>query len=140
MALPVGSIIMWYKTIGEIPGGWALCDGNSGTPDLRGKFVVGVGADGDRIVTGNATHAHTNSSTVADGDHVHDITGSIAGTVTSQGVSDVGSGNTGISPTHSHPADLDYPNSGTHPHTTSNTVEKDNLPPYVQVYYIMRIL
>jgi microcystin-dependent protein len=140
MALPVGSIIMWFRPTGEIPNGWVLCNGNNGTPDLRGKFVIGVGADGDRVVTGNAKHAHTNSSTVAGGAHVHDITGSIAGTVTSQGISDVGSGNTGISPTHSHVVDLDYPTSGTHQHTTSNTVEKDNLPPYVQVYYIMRIL
>ena len=27
----------------EIPEGWHLCDGTSGTPDLRDRFVVGAG-------------------------------------------------------------------------------------------------
>jgi microcystin-dependent protein len=39
--LPRGSIIMWYGT--EVPEGWILCDGTNGTPDLRGRFVVGTG-------------------------------------------------------------------------------------------------
>ena len=27
----------------DIPDGWALCNGENGTPDLRGRFVVGAG-------------------------------------------------------------------------------------------------
>ena len=27
----------------QIPDGWALCDGTSGTPDLRNRFIVGAG-------------------------------------------------------------------------------------------------
>lgn len=38
---PVGGIIMWSGTIASIPSGWALCDGANGTPDLRGRFIVG---------------------------------------------------------------------------------------------------
>jgi len=38
--IPVGGIIMWSGS--TIPTGWALCDGLSGTPDLRGRFIVGV--------------------------------------------------------------------------------------------------
>jgi len=34
MELPLGSIIMWYKTIAEIPAGWILCNGNDGSPNL----------------------------------------------------------------------------------------------------------
>lgn len=139
MILPIGSIIMWFKATSAIPAGWVLCDGNSGTPDLRGKFVIGVDTDADRVVTGNETHIHTNSSTGADGSHVHDVTGSIGGTVTSTAVSQVGSGSTGISPSHEHAVDLDYQDSGTHSHTTSSTAAANNLPPYVQVYYIMRV-
>lgn len=40
--IPVGGIIMWNGT--TPPVGWALCDGNNGTPDLRGRFVLGQGA------------------------------------------------------------------------------------------------
>ncbi len=37
--LPSGVIVMWHGSIA--PSGWALCNGANGTPDLRGKFVVG---------------------------------------------------------------------------------------------------
>lgn len=140
MELPLGSIIMWYKTIAEIPAGWILCNGNDGTPNLLGKYVVGVSADASLVPTGNATHSHTNSSVVGGGSHVHDVTGSIAGTVTDVDVSDVGSGTSGLSPTHSHVVDLDLPNSGTHQHTTSGTNPANNDPPYLQLYFIMRKL
>ena len=140
MDLPIGSIIMWYKSTGEIPAGWHLCDGNEGTPDLRGKYVIGVSTDAERVPTGNATHGHTNSSTNAGGSHVHDVTGSIGGTVSQVGVSQTGSGVSGMSPTHSHAVDLDLPNSGTHQHTTSNTNPANNDPPYMQLYFIMRKL
>ncbi len=33
---------MWSGSTANIPSGWALCDGNNGTPDLRGRFIVGV--------------------------------------------------------------------------------------------------
>ena len=36
-----GMIIMWNSTVASIPTGFVLCDGNNGTPDLRGRFVVG---------------------------------------------------------------------------------------------------
>lgn len=47
LTLPTGTIIMFNGT--TIPSGWALCDGNNGTPNLLNKFVVGgqsPGAEG----------------------------------------------------------------------------------------------
>ena len=41
--VPKGIIVMWSGSIGNIPLGWVLCDGVSGTPDLRDKFIVGAG-------------------------------------------------------------------------------------------------
>lgn len=38
--VPYGSIIMWSGNMDNIPIGWAFCDGNNGTPDLRGRFVL----------------------------------------------------------------------------------------------------
>lgn len=59
-----GMIMMWSGTNGNIPTGWALCDGNAGTaingvtiPDLTDRFIVGagdtytVGASGSGSVT-----------------------------------------------------------------------------------------
>lgn len=41
-----GFITMW-EDADNIPDGWALCDGNNGTPDLRDSFLVGVHLDPD---------------------------------------------------------------------------------------------
>jgi len=36
-----GIIVMWSGS--NVPSGWTLCDGTNGTPDLRGRFVLGSG-------------------------------------------------------------------------------------------------
>ena len=41
--VPVGGIIMWSGATNNIPTGWALCDGQNGTPNLQDKFIVGAG-------------------------------------------------------------------------------------------------
>jgi hypothetical protein len=38
--VPKGAIFMWTKI--DIPSGWALCNGENGTPDLRDKFIFGA--------------------------------------------------------------------------------------------------
>ena len=57
---PVGAIVLWSGSVNRIPDGWALCNGANGTPDLRGKFVVGYHpGDGDYSVGktgGEKTH------------------------------------------------------------------------------------
>lgn len=42
-SIPRGVIWMWYpeSTEAVVPSGWVLCDGTNGTPDLRGRFVLG---------------------------------------------------------------------------------------------------
>lgn len=49
IGFPSGMIMIWYPAnhnhttlnlIENIPVGWAICDGNNGTPDLRGRFVL----------------------------------------------------------------------------------------------------
>ncbi len=44
--LPAGSIIMWSGS--NPPAGWKLCNGTNGTPDLRGRFIMGYG-DTDEV-------------------------------------------------------------------------------------------
>ena len=57
---PVGIITMWSGAISNIPTGWALCDGNNGTPNLTDRFIVGAGNDYTVGATGGeATHTLT---------------------------------------------------------------------------------
>lgn len=45
VGVPRGGIIAWSGTIAAIPPGWRLCDGTGGTPDLRGRFILGTSVD-----------------------------------------------------------------------------------------------
>lgn len=40
-SFPSGGIIIWSGSSDNVPDGWALCNGENGTPDLRGRFVLG---------------------------------------------------------------------------------------------------
>ena len=58
--IPGGVIVMWSGSIGSIPSGWALCDGDNNTPDLRDRFIVGAGSSyGVGSTGGEATHTLT---------------------------------------------------------------------------------
>ena len=84
---PSGGIIMWSGTIATIPSGWLLCNGSSGTPDLRNRFVIGAFSDDSgtakTTVTGSPTQtggskdaivvSHTHTATVTDPGHFHVI-------------------------------------------------------------------
>lgn len=67
-SLPRGIIVMWSGKLDALPAGWALCDGSNGTPDLRNRFVMGVGAPEYHGSTGGATnHRHQSDK------HTHQI-------------------------------------------------------------------
>jgi hypothetical protein len=84
-AFVTGMIMMWSGTIATIPSGWALCNGSSGTPDLRNRFIVGASVDsggqsvttitGGNTKTGGTKDAivvsHTHTATVTDPGHTH---------------------------------------------------------------------
>ena len=67
--IPVGGIIMWSGSIASIPTGWALCDGNNGTPNLTDRFVVGAGS----VYAVDGTGGSANGSVI---DHEHFVASS----------------------------------------------------------------
>lgn len=162
VSFTTGMIILWSGSVGTIPSGWALCNGGSGTPDLRNRFVVGAGSTYSPNNTGGSAtatlpaHTHTAStsttgahahsgSTNTVGNHVHSM-----GTVGSSiiGASGLGGGaggslsNTSGAGSHAHTVSI--PSSGTHNHTVSvnssgTSATNANLPPYYALAYIMKL-
>jgi len=76
-----GMIIMWAGDVNQIPVGWALCDGQNGTPDLRDRFIVGAGSNyGVKTTGGQATvtlteaqmppHRHTGTAESSQHRHI----------------------------------------------------------------------
>lgn len=84
--VPTGGIMMWSGSVANIPDGWLLCDGTNGTPDLRGRFVLGAGgtysvgdSGGQESITDVPSHSHNLSgNTGSGGSHTH--TGSTSNT------------------------------------------------------------
>ena len=76
---PIGGIIMWSG--GSVPSGWALCDGNNNTPNLKDRFVLSSGDTYTAGTTGGSANAvvvqhdhtatSTSTSTVTDPEHNH---------------------------------------------------------------------
>lgn len=155
--VPTGAIMMWSGAITAIPNGWALCDGTNGTPDLRGRFIVGasngeITMDGSRYkydvdstggknkvqLTINQMPAHNHSGKTnggfSDGLHFHTIPVTTDEYIIDHSKSGVtrakgGDGYTGNNGAHTH---LIQSEGGDQAH--------ENRPPYYALAYIMKII
>ena len=158
-ALPVGSIIMWYNTPSHIPEGWHVCDGTNGTPDLRGKFVLGSddngkypfdsqgGEEQHTLTVGEMpSHGHSSGSLKASnaGEHTHTIVYCDETDSYFPPTSDCyalhGNNKRGTW------TGKNINSSGSHTHTisgstglTGSSQPHNNMPPYYAIYYIMKI-
>jgi microcystin-dependent protein len=157
--IPSGLIALWSGSV--VPAGWALCDGSAGTPDLRGRFVIGtsdsytLGSTGGSATTSaGGVHSHTSSSA---GSHNHGgVTGGTALTYsqipphthTLQSGSALESGGefstttgtgtaTGTAEAHTH----SISSSGSHSHviSDSDTHTHTVTPPYYALAYIIKV-
>ena len=74
-------ILMWSGSVGDIPAGWKLCDGNNGTPNLKDKFIVAAGGKysvgntgGQDQVTLTVDQMPSHNHGVTDPGHTHKVT------------------------------------------------------------------
>jgi len=156
--VPVGSIILWSGATNAIPGGYVLCDGGNGTPDLRDRFIVGAGGSYGVGTTGGA-----NSVTLTDAQmpgHTHRFvatpningTTSTAGAHTHQYATFASENKRGPGPTSVwyQSQQVDTSSAGDHSHTFNSTATIDantqitggsgaheNRPPFYALCYIM---
>jgi len=141
--IPSGVILMWSGSIASIPSGWALCNGGSGTPDLRNRFIVGAGsAYGVGATGGNAdatlvAHTHTGTTNTA-GEHNHTTSTVMqCGGGCFSGVQPGGNGGAADSR-------VQILNAGSHNHafttdSSGGSATNANLPPYYALAYIMKL-
>ena len=125
--LPRGMIMMWNSTAATIPTGWQLCNGTNGTPDLRGKFIIGSTGDASGLyytgTTGGAAGVALSTSNLPT--HTHDLSSS--STATAGGHSHTAS-TTATDAGHTHTV-----TDGGHSHTTpfNRTSKSNNATPYM---------
>lgn len=149
--LPKGTIVLWGGT--TAPAGWALCNGQNGTPNLQGRFVLGwnpaggkhpkvPGSDYNQIngVGGNQVHqltagempAHTHGMNEA-GHHGHGMGGAICSNMSGCGYKQVVTRDRGGFGTDG---------AGNHTHQIHNAGGNDvhnTMPPYYILAYIMKL-
>jgi hypothetical protein len=140
--IPSGTIVLWSGSIGSIPSGWLLCNGSSGTPDLRDRFVVGAGTTYAVDATGgsaNATlpsHTHTATSAVTDPGHSHGLL------VDNDSAGASGGGTRPLRREFVDPDQIVAAFTGITVATTNSTegssATNANLPPYYALAYIMK--
>ena len=123
--VPIGGIIMWSGTVAEAEAltNWRICDGQDGRPDLRDRFVLGVGSSAATSTASKGDTGGDNSITLSEGQmpsHNHDLNDPNH----SHGVTDNGhyhmefrSGNAGANQNQgsSNLTTSNYPGSGTGP-------------------------
>jgi len=134
-AFVAGMIMMWSGSIASIPSGWLLCDGASGTPDLRNRFVVGAGSTYAVDATGGSADAivvsHTHTATVTDPGHNHTL--SIYDTSGFNGFEANPGLNRFTRTTSTSTTGITVANS-----TEGSSGTNANLPPYFALAYIMK--
>jgi hypothetical protein len=116
--LPTGTILLFSGPSSAIPTGWHICDGTSGTVDLRNRIPYGATADNQLgQQQGLATHTHTYS-----GGATTDI--SIAGYTPGKGLQCC-SGSSLQNHEHTYPGGTTQPAS--------------SIPPVTIVYFIQKV-
>ena len=69
--IPVGGIIMWSGSTSNLPAGWALCNGQNGTPDLSNRFIVSIGDQYSMGARGGAKEVALNVNQIPSHTHLY---------------------------------------------------------------------
>jgi microcystin-dependent protein len=129
--IPSGGIIGYHGAVANIPTGWFICDGNNGTPNLVGRFIIGTATDSggtyDVGDTGGAADVTLTGAQSGVPAHTHTVTASLNG-----------AGGAGTNP-QTHTSQSTASSFTTNANAAANAAEAHtNLPPYYALAYIMK--
>ena len=137
--IPSGIVVMWSGTVNNIPTGWALCDGTNGTPDLRGRFVLGAGGTYNPGDTGGSEEVTLTVGQMPEHDHPQQLTENntptnyIAQKASGEGVK------VGRQLTASAISSSAVPGFINNTARNGNGEPHPNMPPYYALCYIMKL-
>jgi len=140
--VPIGGIIMYNGLFANIPTSFQLCDGTSGTPDLTDRFVYGTNTQSEVLDVGGfgdsslPSHNHVFYGQALPG-HVHQMKSRDLMTTQSGGAV-VPQDTLSNSTTNTNSASAGIP-AGTLSSSGSSVIGK-NIPPYVKLAYIQRMI
>jgi len=119
------------------PGGFAHCDGNNGTVDLRDKYLKGANTSADAGDTGGGTsHQHTVSHSHTESGHTHSGTSATKTGANRQN----GSGKTASHEGHTHTITLNSNTAGAQTYTKTDAGSGDTVEvAYTKVAYVQNI-
>lgn len=136
--VPIGGIILWSGSVASIPGGYALCNGSNGTPNLQDRFVVGAGTGNNSNYNVNKTGGSADAVLVT---HNHNLSGGGAsGTFITKVEAPREKRKTGNTSTVDSVSTSSGNVSYTRPTVNNKGTDgtNKNLPPYYALAYIMR--
>ena len=123
-SLFVTGMIMMYNG-SSAPSGWAICNGQNGTPDLRDRFIVGTGSSYNLGNTGGANSVTLTTAQMPS--HKHTTSVDNTNLFPSSGQTSIGFGGAG-----SYPATTFTMNN------EGGGQSHENRPPYYALCYIMK--
>lgn len=143
--IPVKTIALWSGNSDTIPEGWRICDGSTQdgftVPNLK-KRMIYIPATDSQVGSsgGNNIHNHGRASnTNSVGAHYHSLL--FGGTTPSANKIGVKSGSNALIAKwkHYHLGNKNSKSSGDHNHTLPATNNANHMPPYINLYYIMKV-
>ncbi len=148
-SLPKGAIIMWSGD--TAPAGWAFCNGQNGTPDLQGRFILAAGngsgltarkrgdTGGEEKHQLSLNEMPSHNHAISDPGHFHNWTGSrqLAGTDDNNNTSEFSKGDRSTQDTVSK--NTDSKTTGISINAAGGNGAHENMPPFYVLAYIMKL-
>lgn len=133
-SIPPKTVISIAGTEDDVPDGWAICDGQNGTPDLRGRFVLGSDGSGEDAQYPQNTTGGTDFIEV----NIEDVNG-VAVTSDHSGGSLFNGGENAVVPVENETENYGISTQAESAEDEDTSAIILHMPPYYALLYIMKL-